>query len=291
MSINKQKFEQILSGIGDIGLRQRVNFIVGNTENNENIKILDLGCGEGLYTFTLANSDFRGEIVAFDFNAELLKRANNWVDKNKKINFTNGDLTKALPFPNNYFDIIIFTEVLEHIDDEIKPLKEIYRILKNDGKLFLTVPNKNFPFKWDPLNKIRMKLGLGHFSEFNTILGGVWSYDHKRLYCFDDLERLSVKSNFKFVKKVSLTHECLLFNYLILRVGKVIGGYFPDSNYSKAIEKFEINKNSNKSLASIAVKYVFKLVKNHYLKNITNENNLAQSSISIGGILVKKDHG
>lgn len=289
MNIDNEKLNVMLSRIGDIGLRQRVNFIVGQIPDELNSRVLDLGCGEGLYTFTLANSGFKGEIIAFDFNAALLQMASKWIACDEKIKFKNGDITKKLPYEDNYFDVIIFTEVMEHLDDDIEPLFEIRRVLKDGGKLFLTVPNLNFPTKWDPINKIRMSLGLGHFSQYNTILGGVWSYDHKRLYKFEDLEKKLVNSKFKFIKKVSLTHYCLPFNYLILRIGKIVGQLFPASSYSKAIEKFEITIDQEKSLASKIVDLVFKVIHKQYLKNILSEGNLLQSSVSIGGVLIKND--
>jgi len=70
------------------------------------------------------------------------------------------DLNKEkLPYPDNQFDIIIFTEVIEHIYNPGFVLKEINRILKPKGKLYLSTPN---------LINIKNKMEFLLFSHFLT---------------------------------------------------------------------------------------------------------------------------
>ena len=68
----------------------------------------------------------------------------------KNINYTSGDLFSPLadikmdihkmPFKNNTFDVVLCNHVLEHLDDDIKALKEIIRVMKNGGFSILQVP-------------------------------------------------------------------------------------------------------------------------------------------------------
>ena len=92
------------------------------------LKIADLGCGEGLLV------------------EELSKKGHQacGIDKNYSSNYVKkGDMEK-LPFQNKYFDIVLCLDSLQYPtpDNQQKILKEIYRILKDDGQVILTVPNK-----------------------------------------------------------------------------------------------------------------------------------------------------
>ncbi len=68
----------------------------------------------------------------------------------KNINYTSADLFSPLadikmdiqkmPFKNNTFDVVLCNHVLEHVDDDIKALKEIIRVMKNGGFSILQVP-------------------------------------------------------------------------------------------------------------------------------------------------------
>lgn len=52
------------------------------------------------------------------------------------------DATK-MRFPNNYFSSIVSIENIEHVEDYIRYIKEIYRVLKPNGRLFITTPRVN----------------------------------------------------------------------------------------------------------------------------------------------------
>lgn len=55
-------------------------------------------------------------------------------------NFLVCDATK-IPFDSNHFDVVILSEVLEHVIDQERCIREIYRVLKPNGYLMLTTPN------------------------------------------------------------------------------------------------------------------------------------------------------
>ena len=87
-----------------------------------------------------------------------------------------------LPFKNNTYDLILCNHVLEHIIDDIKAMKEIYRVLKPGGRAILQVP----------LNKEKEKsyedFTITSPEERNKQFG---QYDHVRVYGMDFFERLN----------------------------------------------------------------------------------------------------
>jgi len=95
-------------------------------------KLLDVGCGKKPYkNFILANSDVN-EYTGLDIETALE------YDKDVKPDYTwDGNI---IPFENESYNTIMATEVLEHCPVPTQTLGEMYKVLKKDGYLFLTVP-------------------------------------------------------------------------------------------------------------------------------------------------------
>ncbi|MBE9529223.1 MAG: class I SAM-dependent methyltransferase [Proteobacteria bacterium] len=260
MDSRESMLEQMLSRVGDLGFRRRIVRLMECLDIKETDTVLDCGCGEGFYSMIISEL-YGPDLTAFDFNAELLEKAADWIEGKKRVKFLNGDLTKGLPFEANSFDKIVFTEVLEHLDEDAPTMKEIFRVLKPGGIVGLTVPNASYPLFWDPPNWIRGHLGLGHFNPKNTVTGGVWSYDHKRLYRHGEIKRLAEETGFNVMEMESVTHYCVPFNYLILRLGKLFYTSIPASlSTAETMEKFEWRKEAPKSRFDL-IMTVFKLFK------------------------------
>ena len=286
-----EKLQKMLSNVGDLGFRRRVETMLRWLGIQSNEKVLDCGCGEGFYSMVVSELYEDINIVAFDYNAELLKLAAGWAEKSKNIVFQNGNIENGLPFADESFHRVVFTEVLEHLDDDKKALEEVFRVVKPGGVVGLTVPNRNYPFLWDPINWLREHLGLGHFNPKNTILGGVWSYDHKRLYSFDHITALSKEVGFEVAERVSLTHYCMPCNYLILRLGKIFSMMLPSSSAKRAMEKFEWKQECTptKTLSSW---FIHKALQIFMLVDKLNNrvmNDTSRSSVSVGLKLRKPD--
>jgi SAM-dependent methyltransferase len=103
--------------------------------SNKNGIILDIGCGLG-YWLDVYGDDFA--INAGIDSDDVALKAN---IANGHRNMMKGDASR-LPFKNNSVDVIICSEVLEHLEDGLdqNALCEMDRVLKSDGKLLLTVP-------------------------------------------------------------------------------------------------------------------------------------------------------
>jgi ubiquinone/menaquinone biosynthesis C-methylase UbiE len=123
---------------------KEVSAIVNNSINNGQ-SILDVGCGTGLIT-RLIHSD---NITALDINPWALERAK-INTKDRDVAFVLGD-AEAIPFPANTFDIVVCTEMLEHLVRPDLALRGIYRILKPGGRFIGSVPSKSVIWKYRKL--------------------------------------------------------------------------------------------------------------------------------------------
>jgi len=133
--------------------------------------ILDIGCGDGIF----ANILFSKTIdVGIDPNKHELQRAKK-TNKYRELIQCYGD---NIPLPSNSFKTIFSNSVMEHIPD-IKPvLKESFRLLDNDGRLYLTLPTDLFDkytFGYQILNKIGMKK---NGNKFSTFFNKFWCHYH-----------------------------------------------------------------------------------------------------------------
>jgi ubiquinone/menaquinone biosynthesis C-methylase UbiE len=98
-------------------------------------KLLDLGCGPGIHAKEYCA---RGaEVIGVDISEEMIKIAK---EQAPKATFLKADLLK-IPFPNNHFDIITSSYVLDHIEDLNYAATEILRVLKDNGEFIFTIPH------------------------------------------------------------------------------------------------------------------------------------------------------
>ncbi len=103
-------------------------------------KILDIGCGNCRNLFPFYKNNFT--CYGIDFSEEMIKQAKKFIKKNKiKINLKIAD-AESLPFKNNFFDYCLSLAVLHHVKNKEKAVKELYRVLKLNGKAVFCVWNK-----------------------------------------------------------------------------------------------------------------------------------------------------
>lgn len=110
-------------------------------------KVLDLGCGSGRHRIYLAERSF--EVYGIDLAETGIKIAKEWLEeKDLQANLKIGSVYKKLPFEDNFFDAVISVRVIHHarVEDIRKVIKEIQRVMKPRGLIFMTV-RKRIPKK------------------------------------------------------------------------------------------------------------------------------------------------
>ena len=101
-------------------------------------KILDIGCGNCRNLLPFKHLDCYG----IDFSREMLEQAKKFSQKNNlKVKLKLSSAEK-LPFKNNYFDYVLAIAVLHHLKNPETAVKEIHRVLKNNGEVYITDWNK-----------------------------------------------------------------------------------------------------------------------------------------------------
>jgi ubiquinone/menaquinone biosynthesis C-methylase UbiE len=142
-------------------------------------KILEVGCGEGLFLDVLSKVSPDLEIVGVDNWDEILNKTKERLKERKNVSLIKADGTN-LPFEDNTFDTVVCVNVLLNISDfetVSRILKEMLRVCKLDGKIFFDIRNKRSPiFKiqykfvkyYDP--DIKVPLNTYNIEDFNEIV-------------------------------------------------------------------------------------------------------------------------
>jgi len=135
--------------------RLRVNRIIKELGDIRGKKVLDIGCEAGFISLKILKKQ-PSDLYAIDI---IDKAINEFKEKlkNRKYN-TNIVIKKAflqeIPFQENFFDIAVCTEVIEHAPNIAKGFDEMARVLKKRGLLFLTFPNEKLRKKVYPIVKL-----------------------------------------------------------------------------------------------------------------------------------------
>lgn len=115
---------------------RRVNYLISLADIKPGKKVLEVGCGTGIFTEKLAATN--AKIFAIDISPDIISKAENKM-KLANVVFKIADL-ENLPFENGSFDCVVGISILHHVDIK-KALKEIKRVLKRPGVIVFSEPN------------------------------------------------------------------------------------------------------------------------------------------------------
>lgn len=150
-SANKQKYSRS-SRIAQWHLRSVMEAIYQLIAQTGGASVLDAGCGEGFVTDYLARRDSSLRLTGVDRSRKAIAYAEDMFGE--RARFRMGNLYK-LPFSDNSFDVVLCSEVLEHLDDADLATRELIRVARRH--VVITVPNEPY-FTW--LNDLARALGI-----------------------------------------------------------------------------------------------------------------------------------
>lgn len=166
--------------------------------------VLDIGCGAGTLSFYIASKKFT--VTGIDISQKAIyecKKSATLLGL-KNISFVRSSFPDEIKI-NKKFNAIIFTEVIEHLIDDLLAIKKINKLLKPSGILILSTPSINAPLH---------KLGLT--KKFDEEVG------HIRRYTLDQLKKLLLENDFKIIEIIKI--EGILRNFLFVNpyAGKLV---------------------------------------------------------------------
>lgn len=184
--------------------------------------VLDIGCGDGLFAFTLCNEKID---TGIDPDSEEISRAKRYNVYHELINCAGSGMPKGDASYNTVFS----NSVLEHIPDVKPVLKEVNRLLMPGGSFYATVPTSFFDkytFGSIILDFFRLK---GLAERYRNLFNRFWKHYH--YYEIEKWEALFAANGFKAVEKVEYCPRktCLLesaflpFSILNLLLKKISG--------------------------------------------------------------------
>ena len=142
-----------------VGYVQQICEQIREKDKDKVVKILDAGCGEGFITDLLARNVENVELIGLEYTREA---------------FVQGDIY-AIPFEKNEFDLVLCTEVLEHLERPDRALRELTRVASHT--ILLTVPSE----PWFCMGNL---LTLKNVSRFGNPIDHInhWTYGGFKKY-------------------------------------------------------------------------------------------------------------
>ena len=106
----------------------------------ENMNFLDIGCGTGWAIGQAARLiDFKGSFYGIDLSQKMIQKAKENFTEYPDLHFIKAN-SESIPLPDNFFDIVICTNSFHHYLHPEKAMREIYRLLKPGGKIYILDP-------------------------------------------------------------------------------------------------------------------------------------------------------
>ena len=209
---------------------KRLMFIYNSIkqENMTRAKVLDVGCGNGIISMFLGSLSF--DVLGIDVSKSAIEKAimNNDLP-NVSFKVLNAE---ELIVSGEKYDIIICSEVLEHLFKPEHLLKVLHELLSDKGILIVTVPNGRGPRELlvtRPYQKIRKQngavaIGIDKLKKWMGYTGTTTQSDaedleHIQFFSLKDLKKLSINNQYKIVKigKTNFIEDVFPFSFFSKR--------------------------------------------------------------------------
>lgn len=176
-----------------------------SVQNKSQPKILDFGCGSGIFVGELQEKGY--DASGIDISSEAVKFGELKGIKNLKVQDSH-----KIDYPDSFFDVVLSLDVLEHLEDESWAVKEVNRVLRSGGKFIVMVPA--YMFLWGVQDEVA---------------------HHYRRYTLGKLKDVVMKNGNFQIKKSSYFNT---FLFLPIALVRIVSRIF---NLKKRQSDFDIN--------------------------------------------------
>lgn len=162
-----------------LSTKNKERLILKNLNKKNNISIIDIGCGEGIFLEKLNPEKF--EKFGLEINSQAVEKC-----RKKNISMFNQPLT-SLDFKNKKFDVVTLWHSLEHMENPLETFQKIKKVLSKNGVLVLQTPNtKGLGFRFGRENWFHLD-----------------SPRHLFIYTENAIDKLCQKTGFKLAKSIN----------------------------------------------------------------------------------------
>lgn len=193
--------------------------IINDIPKNKNT-YLDIGCGSG-GTLQLLKESIKNdklELWGIEYFVKAFENAKKIGDENRVFLGSGEDNLNNLP--NNYFDVILCLDVLEHMPYPEQFLKDIKIKLKENGVLISSLPNVRY---WTNLFNLIFK------KDWKYINAGILDYTHLRFFTKKSISRMYNNLDYKIISHKGINpFRWKWFSFLI---DVISFGFFSDTKY------------------------------------------------------------
>lgn len=178
-------------------------------DKKANLKVVDLGCGNGDFTLKVKEKIQCNEITGIDIHETSLMEA-----AKKGIKVLKMDLNMPFKLPSNSFDVVISNQVIEHILNLRNFVTEIYRILNSNGYAVISTENLSswenifalfFGYSPFSMNYDKIKIGNPFSARHGKVIKG-GGHGHLRIFTYQSLIDFFKHFNFRIEKVVGSGH-------------------------------------------------------------------------------------
>jgi len=246
--VDTRTIEHMTRNEADMAFKKRVRTIFEWIDPQDDDLILDCACGRGFY-LNMFRYVSACRLVGLELEWPVIRKAQRNVGHLPRLMLNNANMY-ALPYADHTFDAVILSEILEHVERDVDGLREVYRVLKPGGVVAITVPNANYPFWWDPINRTLENLFHTHISR--GPLAGIWA-NHVRLYTPEQLRSAVLAAGFSIEEERAFTHASFPFIHnLVYGLGKPLleSGMLPQA-MANAADRTAFDRNNGSLLNPI----------------------------------------